>query len=213
MTAAPPVVAAFDVDGTLTMRDCVRPFLQRVGGRRRIAWSIVRRPFASVVAAARRDRDAVKEIVVGGVYRTRRVDEIDALGRAFAAEVAAFGLRSDVLERLRWHQREGHHTVLVSASLRSYLAPLGERLGVDAVLCTDVASVAGRYGDRLHGPNCRAEEKWIRLSGWMWQAGLGRSTLWAYGDSRGDREMLAEAHHPVWVQGTTVQPVPEVIAS
>ncbi len=29
-----PVVAAFDVDGTLTVRDCVAPFLLRLGGRR-----------------------------------------------------------------------------------------------------------------------------------------------------------------------------------
>ena len=28
-----PDVAAFDVDGTLTVRDCVGPFLLRVGGR------------------------------------------------------------------------------------------------------------------------------------------------------------------------------------
>ena len=31
--ASRPVVAAFDVDGTLTVRDCVRPFLERLGGR------------------------------------------------------------------------------------------------------------------------------------------------------------------------------------
>ena len=35
MTAIPrPVVAAFDVDGTLTTRDCVVPFLYRAGGLR-----------------------------------------------------------------------------------------------------------------------------------------------------------------------------------
>jgi phosphatidylglycerophosphatase C len=44
------VVAAFDVDGTLTTRDCVRPFLERVAGRRRLVTSVLRRPLATLAA-------------------------------------------------------------------------------------------------------------------------------------------------------------------
>ncbi len=42
------VIAAFDVDGTLTTRDCVRPFLERAAGRRRLVTSMLRRPVATV---------------------------------------------------------------------------------------------------------------------------------------------------------------------
>ena len=69
-------VAAFDVDGTLTRRDCVRPFLQRVGGRAGLVRALVRRPWRTLSAAARRDRDAVKEIVVGGVFAGRQVADV-----------------------------------------------------------------------------------------------------------------------------------------
>ena len=208
MTDVSTVVAAFDVDGTLTVRDCVRPFLELVGGRRRLVASVLRRPLASLAAGVRRDRDAVKEIVVGGVLAGRDVTEVHELGRGFATRVVAEMLRPDTLGRLRWHQERGHRTVLVSASLRPYLEPLGAELAVDAVLCTDAEVLDGRYTGRLEGPNCRAGEKVVRLQAWLEASGLTGARLWAYGDSRGDREMLASADHPVWVEAATVPVVP-----
>ena len=158
------VIAAFDVDGTLTTRDCVRPFLERVAGRGTLLTSLLRRPLATLMAALRRDRDRFKEIIVGGSLRGRLVSEVDTIGEQFAQYVLVNWLRPDTLRRLRWHQRAGHRTVLVSASLAAYLRPLATRLGVDEVLCTDAARTGERYGDRLAGANCRAGEKRRRLS-------------------------------------------------
>ncbi len=211
------VVAAFDVDGTLTVRDCVRPFLERIGGRRSIATALARRPGESVRGALWRDRDALKDVVVGGVYRGRSVAAVTTAGREFAIAVAQRMLRDDTLARLRWHQRMGHRTVFVSASLASYLEPLAHTLGVERALCTDVA--VGHRGDdalyagRLAGPNCRAQEKLVRLRRWLVDEGIAEAEIWAYGDSRGDREMLAAADHPVWVRGVTLQPVPSGTAT
>lgn len=208
MSGDRPVVAAFDVDGTLTQRDCVRPFLELVGGRRGLVLACARTPVRSLRAVLRRDRDRLKEVVVGGVLRGRPVDEVEALGRRFATTVRETMMRVDTLARLDWHRRSGHRVVLVSASLRPYLDPLGELLGVDAVLCTDGEAIDGRYTAALAGGNCRAAEKAVRLRGWLEGHGLSDADIWAYGDSRGDRELLECAHHPVWVAGTTVSAVP-----
>lgn len=202
------VVAAFDVDGTLTTRDCVRPFLELLGGRRSILAALARVPHRTLGAAVRLDRDRMKDVVVGGVYAGRSVDQVDAEGRAFADVVFGTMLRPDVLARLRWHQSMGHRTVIVSASLRSYVDPLAASLGVERALCTDVMSAAGRYLGSLDGPNCRAAEKVVRLRAWLAAEQLDDVPIWAYGDSAGDRDMLAAAHHPVWVKGTTVTAVP-----
>lgn len=202
------VVAAFDVDGTLTRRDCVAPFLRRVGGYRSIAVALLRRPVATVAGAARRDRDRLKEVVVGGVMRGRQVDVVAAEGLAFAVDVEATFLRADTVARLRWHQQMGHHTVFVSASLRPYLDPLARSLGVEHVLCTDVVSEHGTYTSVLKGPNCRGAEKAARLDALLATHGLGGAEVWAYGDSSGDRELLARADHPTWVHGATLPAVP-----
>ncbi len=207
MTAVPEV-AAFDVDGTLTVRDCVRPFLLRVGGWKGVTTALARKPTASVGAALRRDRDRFKELIVGGVLHGRQVAQVEEMGEEFADEVAADWLRADTMARLRWHQRMGHRIVLVSASLSPYLRPLGRRLGVDEVLCAEPLRDGDHFGDGLEGRNCRAEEKVRRLDAWLAAAELEDATVWAYGDSAGDRQLLARADHPLFVKGTTVTAVP-----
>lgn len=210
---ARPEVAAFDVDGTLTVRDCVRPFLVRVGGWSGVTAALARKPAASMAAAVRRDRDRVKELVVGGVLRGRKVAQVEALGEQFAELVAADWLRADTVARLRWHQRMGHRIVLVSASLSPYLRPLGRTLGVDEVLCAEPLREGDYFADGLQGANCRAAEKVRRLDDWLERSGLRDATVWAYGDSEGDRELLARADHAMLVKGTTVSAVPAEFVS
>jgi HAD superfamily hydrolase (TIGR01490 family) len=205
---APTAVAAFDVDGTLARGDCVVPFLRRVAGVRGLVLAVIRQPLALGMALAHRDRDRMKELVVGAAHRGRSVDVVTAIGEEFAAEIARGRLREDVLARLRWHQQQGHRTVLVSASLKAYLDPLARSLGIDHVLCTDVATADGRYEGRLAGQNCRAEEKVARLRVWLDEEGLGSLPVWAYGDSKSDEPMLAAADHPVRVGADTVLAVP-----
>ncbi len=206
------VIAAFDLDGTLTTRDCVRPFLERVAGRRRLVTSLIRRPLATIVATARRDRDRFKEIIVGGSLRGKLVSDVETIGEQFAQYVLVNWLRPDTLRRLRWHQQSGHRTVIVSASLAAYLRPLALRLGIDDVLCTDSSRSGNRYGDRLIGLNCRAGEKRRRLDQWLEEQRWVNAEVWAYGDSAGDRELLARADHAVWVNGAIISEVPEVVA-
>jgi phosphatidylglycerophosphatase C len=203
-----PDVAAFDVDGTLTVRDCVKPFLLRVGGWPAISRSLLRKPVATFGAAARRDRDRIKELVVGGVLRGHKVAQVEAIGEEFAQQVEADWLRADTLGRLRWHQRAGHRIVLVSASLSPYLRPLGRRLGVDDVLCAEPLRDGDEFADGLQGANCRAEEKVRRLDAWLRDQHLADARVWAYGDSEGDRELLARADVPLLVKGTLVSAVP-----
>ena len=58
-----PVVAAFDVDGTVTIGDCVVPFLRMVAGTPRVAGGhAAPRSVPFLAALAHRDRDRVKAL-------------------------------------------------------------------------------------------------------------------------------------------------------
>ena len=147
------------------------------------------------------------------VFAGRSAAQIEGLGRTFAARVAAGRLRDDTVARLRWHQRQGHEVVLVSASFGAYLRPLAARLAGDGpaitVLATELAVEDGRATGELVDGNCRGPEKWRRLERWLVEAHGGRDEveLWAYGDSPGDHELLAAADRPIWV-GTRLEPLP-----
>jgi len=203
----PPVVAAFDVDGTLTTGDCVTPFLRRAAGRR--LWTtLLRHPLALAAAAARRDRDRLKELACSAL-RGIESTEIEHLGDAFAREVGAGRLRDDTVARLRRHRELGHTVIFASASLDPYLVPLGGSLGVDAVVCTVLERGAdGRLTGRLVGANCRGAEKARRVRDWLLENDLADAELWAYGDSSGDNALLALAHRPLRVDGIRVDAEP-----
>ena len=201
-----PIVAAFDVDGTLTTRDCVVPFLRRSLGTPRVVATLMRHPFHLLTALIRRDRDRMKELAVSA-FAGRSAALTSAEGERFAADVEQRSMRPDSIARLAWHRRQGHQVVLVSASLDAYLRPLGQRLGVDDVLCATLdVGVDGNLTGRLVGRNCRGPEKVVRLNAWL----AGRDVeLWAYGDSPGDRELLARADRPHLIAGLTITAVPD----
>jgi phosphatidylglycerophosphatase C len=204
-----PVVAAFDVDNTLTVRDCVVPFLRRVAGTVRLTAGIARRGPAVVPALARRDRDALKAAATLAALGGRRLDEVTEHGHVFGKEIAAGWLRPDTVARLSWHRDQGHDVVLVSASYEVYLHAVADELGAVGVLGSRLAVADGRVVG-LEGANCRGAEKVRRLHEWLegTHGGRGDVVVYAYGDSAGDRELLADADHPLLVgrRGVTAAP-------
>ena len=150
-------------------------------------------------------RDAAKEAFLMRLLAGRELAPLAAAAEAFAGDVVASHLRPDTRERLDWHRSEGHELVIVSASPELYVAPVGRRLGVDAVLATRLeVGPDGRLTGRFEGRNCRGPEKALRLRQHL---DPGSTLLFAYGDSPGDRELLAMAQTAVWV-GRRTLPIP-----
>lgn len=183
-----PVVAAFDLDGTLSKHDTLIPFLRRAVGTRRVAWSLARG--SGLLLRARRDRslrDAAKEALLVATIGGRPESELRAVGRELAPIVS---LRDDVVAHLRRHQAAGHETVLVSASPALYVDAVADVLGVDSVVATELEVVDGLVTGRYAGRNCRADEKLRRLLEWLGDRDV---ELHAYGNSPDDDAMLAQA--------------------
>ena len=190
-------VAAFDFDGTLSRKDSLGPFLELVCGRGQLyrahgdarAGAGRRSPWASVTVTRRRSDSSAGCSPVG------RPTAVRDAGAAYARSLAeGDALRPDMLERVAWHRAEGHEIVIVSASLDVYLEPLAPLLGVDHVLCTRLGiGPDDRLNGLLEGGNVRGPEKVRRVRAWL---GGDAAELWAYGDSAGDRELLADADHP-----------------
>jgi phosphatidylglycerophosphatase C len=188
-------VAAFDFDGTLSRKDSLGPFLELVCGRNQLYRAfLMRAPVLAGIAVGIGDRDAEKERLVGRMLAGRSADSVRDSGTQYARSlIEGDALRPDMLERLAWHRSEGHEIVIVSASLDAYLEPLAPLLGVDRVFCTRLGVGAdGRLNGLLEGGNVRGPEKVRRIREWL---GDDPTELWAYGDSAGDRELLAEADH------------------
>jgi phosphatidylglycerophosphatase C len=192
--AARRIVAAFDFDGTLVPGDSLLPFVWRVAGRRRFLAASARHGGRVALASGLKvgSRDGAKARWVRTALRGLPVAEVVAEGERFAEHLEQ-RVTPEALGRVRWHRSRGHEVVLISASLSVYLAPFGHRMGFDAVLATGLEVGAdGRLTGELDGANVRGPEKVARLERWL---GVDTCELWAYGDSDGDRELLAAADH------------------
>ena len=192
------VVAAFDFDKTVSTRDNVVPFLRAAVGRLRVARALLAiSPRLGRAALNNERRDAAKAALVRHTLAGHDAARVDEVARAFAREVLDRYLRPDVVERVEWHRNQGHDLVIVSASFRNYLDPIAAELGFATVLATELAvGDDGRLTGELAGFNVRGAEKVRRLDAWL---GSRPAFVWAYGDSAGDRELLARAD-----QGVTV---------
>jgi phosphatidylglycerophosphatase C len=197
------VVAAFDFDKTISTRDNVVPFLRAVVGRTRLTRALLAISPRLVRAALDDERrDAAKVALVHRTLAGYDADRVSAVATEFADDVVAHHLRPDVVERVSWHRNQGHELVIVSASFTSYLDPIAARLGFAAVLATELAvGDDGRLTGELVRSNVRGAEKVRRLDEWLGATAsdAGPVFLWAYGDSSGDRELLARADQGVSV--------------
>ncbi len=209
------VVAAFDFDATLTTRDTVVPFLRRFTTPARFATSLLPQTLRLLPMAARRDRDRLRELATQLVFAGRPLAAVEAEARTFGAMIADSWLRPDTTARLRWHLEQQHHVVIVSASYEPYVRVVAEHLGAVGavgVVATRLRVAGDRCSGELDGANCRGPEKLRRLDEWLCDSGLdrGHATLFAYGDSAGDRELLAAADHPHWVNEPLASVAPTV---
>jgi phosphatidylglycerophosphatase C len=201
-----PTVAAFDFDGTLTEGGSVFPFLVSLRGVGPVVREVLRHSPALLRAALTGGpaADEVKEKLFHRLLGGLAVVELDHRAAVFGRRHLQKHLRPDTRRRLEWHQRQGHYTVIVSASPECYVSPAGEELGVDGVVATRLAvGGGGILTGGYEGKNCRGAEKYARLMGHLRARGLlsnnggAQPVLWAYGNSRGDLRLLNAADHGV----------------
>ncbi|MDQ2724703.1 MAG: HAD-IB family hydrolase [Actinomycetota bacterium] len=196
-----PGVAAFDFDGTLVPGDSLRPYLMAVLGRAGMATALARAASPMLRGYATDGRDGAKAALLVRALAGVPVTHAAEVGVRFGAALGA-RVKPDLAARLRWHRDLGHRLILVSASLTLYLDEFGRQAGFDQVIATRLAVSGAGPGAVLtgvmEGVNVRAREKERRLRAVI---GADPVELWAYGDSAGDREMLAMADHPYRVDG------------
>ena len=192
-------IVAFDFDGTLSFRDSFMAFLAWRAGPLGFSLGLLRLSPAALAYLVHRDRGRLKAAAVRVFLRGAQRDELIRSCTAFAESPLGRRLiRPDAEQCWRDWQGRGARLVIVTASPEEVVAPFARRLGADVLIGTRLAFDAiGRVAGGFEGLNCRGEEKVRRL-----RAGFGTEfeLAAAYGDTAGDREMLAIAE----VQGYRV---------
>jgi phosphatidylglycerophosphatase C len=202
MAAGPVQLAVFDLDGTITHRDTLLPYVmgfpmstpRKLLGVLVFCWTLL------LFVLRLRDHGEVKSAFIRSTLRGHTRAQVQAWTAEFVPSVLKDGVFADALNRIAQHRKEGARLVLMSASTDLYVPAFGAALGFDEVICTGVQWNGDRLEGHLTTPNRRGPEK-TRCFEALRQAHPGLITA-AYGNAASDLDHMRLADHPLLVNAS-----------
>ena len=181
-------IYAFDFDGTLTTKDTLLEFIRFAKGTLAFGLGFLRYTHLLVLMKLGFYPNwKAKQKVFAHFFKGMSIDDFDVLCQEFAASSKHL-LRPKGIEAINKAQSEGSEVLIVSASIDNWVQPFFADV---KVLGTQIEVVDGKLTGRFLTKNCYGQEKVNRILALY--PNRQDYHLTAYGDSRGDKELLAWA--------------------
>ena len=181
-------IYAFDFDGTLTTKDTLLEFIRFAKGTLAFGLGFLRYTHLLVLMKLGVYPNwKAKQKVFAHFFKGMSIDDFDALCQEFAASSKHL-LRPKGIETINKAQSEGSEVLIVSASIDNWVQPFFANV---KVLGTQIEVVDGKLTGRFLTKNCYGQEKVNRIL--TLHPNRQDYHLTAYGDSRGDKDLLAWA--------------------
>ena len=183
-------LALFDFDGTISSRDTTSDFIVHSCGRHQALLGLIHlSPIFLAYSLKRISHHEAKQATIKHYFGDWEKEAFIEAAHRYARHVVPAIIRPAALNRIRWHLHRDHIVAVVTGSLEILLEEWCTGLGID-LIATGVDLGSARIG--LSTRNCFKEEKARRIR--EKYALESFDFIYAYGDSPGDREMLAFAN-------------------
>lgn len=186
-------IVAFDFDGTLTTKDTLIAFIRYAKGSMRFWMGFLRySPLLVLMKLGLYPNWKVKQKVFSHFFKGVTIEAFNDLCQRFAQDNLHL-LRPQGIKTLMQAQDDGAEVVIVSASIDNWVQPFFADV---TVLGTQIEMNNGLLTGRFLTQNCYGQEKVNRILALY--PHREDYHLTAYGDSRGDKELLAfadESHY------------------
>ena len=184
-------LAVFDFDGTLTNRDTLFEFLKFYQGPFGYYFRLfILVPVFALYALKIIPNWKAKQMVLILFFKGAPLGEFQNKCNEFADKVIPGLIRSDARSKLSEHLNKNHRVVVISASPENWIKPWCDKMGIEYI-ATKLNTFEGALTGRISGRNCYGPEKVNRLKDYLNPGDF--EMIYAYGDSKGDRELLALA--------------------
>jgi HAD superfamily hydrolase (TIGR01490 family) len=197
------VAAFFDVDGTITKTNLIKPLLWYQAGR--FAWPRFLLAAAAVILRGpyylwidRRSRSQFNAVFYRR-YAGLPVDDLRAWHQRTFAKNLYRTIFTDALDCVRAHQQQCHRVILVTGGLDFVMRPLADFLRADDLIATQLVEHQGVFTGELIGLPIGDEHKATLVRDLAGRRNIDLAQSFAYGDSIGDAPMLECVGHPVAV--------------
>lgn len=188
------VLALFDFDGTITKKDTFIEFIKFTHGSFSYWFGLwLLSPMLILYALKLLRNDKAKTFMFKYFYRGWEYSRFKKAGEDFCEKKLPSLIKRSASEKLRSHQMAGERVILVTASGREWVEPWCKKVGIE-ILSTEVEVKENKITGKLSTANCYGIEKVNRIKAILQTEDY--TTIYGYGDSSGDKEMLALCHHP-----------------
>ena len=183
-------IYAFDFDGTLTTKDTLLEFIRFAKGRGQMFRGfLLFSPLLLLMKLHLFPNWKAKQKIFSYFFKGMNIDDFNALCTRFAEQNKHL-LRPAGIEKVRQAIEEEQATVLIiSASIDNWVRPFFDEIDKKIqVLGTQIETNGGRLTGQFTTKNCYGQEKVNRLTALY--PHREAYELIAFGDSRGDKELL-----------------------
>lgn len=191
-------VVVFDFDGTLTLKDTLLEFIKFTCGKTSFYKGfLLYLPMLVLMKLRLYPNWRAKEKIFGYFFKGWALERFQSAGATFANRIENF-CNFDVLEMLSKHISEGDKVYVITASVEEWVRPWCRSKADVVVIGTQVETDSeGRINGRFKTKNCYGREKVNRLL--LVEPDRKDYELYAYGDSRGDKEMIEYADYGLYI--------------
>lgn len=181
-------ICAYDFDGTLTTQDTLLAFIRYAKGTRAFLWGFLCHIHLLILMKLHLYPNwKAKQRVFSYFFKGMEIEAFDNLCRQFAADNRHL-LRSEGVRTMEQARAHGTEVLIVSASIDNWVQPYFPEV---TVIGTQIEVADGHLTGCFLTPNCYGREKVNRILALYPDRSAYRLT--AYGDSQGDKELLAFA--------------------
>ena len=185
-------IAAFDFDGTIIRGDSFISFSRYVFGDFSLTIAIIKNlPYIIGYKLGIFPNWKAKEKLFSCLFKDTPIDKFNNLCSAFFNDKGSKLLKKEALECIQAHKQLGYKVLIISASPENWILPFAKACDIDIVIATKIDIEDKKVTGKFKSKNCYGIEKVNRLL----ELFPKRSDyyLYAYGDSRGDKELLSFA--------------------
>ena len=185
----------FDFDGTLTTSDTLLEFIKYAKGRSRFLMVfLMYSPLLVMMKLHLYPNWKAKQQIFAHLFAGMRIEKFDALCRGFAEENQHL-LRPKGITLVHEALVARAQVFIVSASIDNWVRPFFDIRNLKGVqvLGTQIEVEDGKLTGNFKSNNCYGKEKVHRIAEALKSFERSEYEIEAFGDSRGDKEMLAFA--------------------
>ena len=184
-------LALFDFDGTITTKDSMVEFILYAVGKKAYYLGLLKlSPMLVAYKLKLYPNHKAKERFLAYFFKEMRIKEFQELVTAYGESEIGKIVRDKAIEKIAWHKAQGDEVVVVSASMECWLKSWCDKKNIK-LIATKLEILDGRFTGKFATKNCYGQEKVNRLRACYRMEDY--SHIYAYGDSKGDREILALA--------------------